>query len=85
MILSRNLILDLILPLPQTVELLQTYKELLLVLVSFQFVSIFLVTQVIYKYMVIMDTNIIMKNVREYRMKSIVPIQFSSIQLLSHV
>ena len=32
-----------------------------------------------------MNTNIIMKNVREYRIKIIVPIQFSSIQSLSHV
>ena len=32
-----------------------------------------------------MNTNITMKNVREYRIKSIVPIQFSSIQLLSHI
>ena len=32
-----------------------------------------------------MRTNITMKNVREYRIKSIVPIQFSSIQLFSHV
>ena len=32
-----------------------------------------------------MHTNITMKNVREYRIKSIVPIQFSSIQLFSHV